>query len=122
MEIEDVQALPKGKDYIEVDFLKKKVLYIPDSVDVDIDIENGGTIRAKYKKEEKNHFYDLFFQATDANGEAVERNGSSQSQSEEYVESTYSYDIGGKTNPIRIYFNSYENYLIGSASLDIPLK
>lgn len=122
LEIKDVQALPKGQDYIEVDFLKKKILYIPDMVDVDIDIESYGTIRAKYKTEEKDHFYQLFFQAVDANGEAVDSNGYSHSQGEDYDESTFTFDTSGKTNPIRIYLNSYENYLKGFGSLEIPLK
>ncbi|MEH7524024.1 DUF4179 domain-containing protein [Bacillus sp. JJ1503] len=122
LEINDVQALPKGKDYIEVDFLKKKVFYIPDNVNVNIEIESNNTIRATYKSKEENHFYQMFFQAVDANGETVDTNGSTNTNSNGMVESTYTFDTSNKTNPIRIYFNSYENYLKGSATVTIPLK
>lgn len=122
LQINDVQALPKGKDYIEVDFLKKKVLYIPNSVDVDIEVSSYGTITAKYKTKEEGHFYQMFFQAVDANGEAVETNGSSHTNRDGLEESTYTFITSGKTNPIRIYFNSFENYLKGSATVNIPLK
>ncbi|QED46903.1 DUF4179 domain-containing protein [Cytobacillus dafuensis] len=122
LQINYIQALPKGKDYIEVDFLKKKVLYIPDNVDVNINIDSYDTIRANYKTEEENHFYQMFFQAVDAKGEAVDSNGFSHSNRDGMAESTYTFDISNKTNPIRIYFNSYENYLKGSATVSIPLE
>ncbi|WNS76540.1 DUF4179 domain-containing protein [Bacillus sp. DTU_2020_1000418_1_SI_GHA_SEK_038] len=121
LEINDVQALPKGKDYIEVDFLKKKVLYIPDNVNVIIGIESNNTIRANFKSKEENHFYQMFFQAVDANGKTVYTNGSSHSNRDGMAESTYTFDTSNKTNPIRIYFNSYEKYLKGSAAVNIPL-
>ena len=122
LEIKDVQALPKGKDYIEVDFLKKEVLYIPDNLDVNIDVSSYDTIFVKYKTKEIYHSYQMFFQAADANGEAVDSNGHTGSSGLEMVESTYSFNTRGKANPIRIYVNSYEHYLKGSASLEIPLK
>lgn len=122
LEIQDVQALPKGNDYIEVDFHKKEVLHIPSSVNVDIKVSSDRTITAKYKTKEVNHFYQMFSQAVDANGEDVESNGSSYSLHEEFQESSYTFQTKGIANPVRIYFISYENYLKGSATVDIPLK
>lgn len=121
LELNDVQALPKGKDYIEVNFLKKKVLYIPDNANVNVGIESNNTIRATYKSKEENHFYQMFFQAVDANGKTVDTNGSTHSNMDGMVDSTYTFDTSNKTNPIRIYFNSYEKYLKGSATVTIPL-
>lgn len=122
LEINDVQALPKGKDYIEVDFLKKKVLYVPDNINVTIHVENSNTIRAAYKSKEENHFYQMFFQAIDAQGEKVDSNGFSHTNGKELEESTYTFDTSTKKNPIRIYFNSYEQFLRGSATVNIPLE
>jgi len=121
LKIENVQALPKGKDYIEVDFEKKEVVYLPEAVDLKIEVVGSGTMNANYHKRTPNQ-KQMFFPAVDANGETVDHNGSSYSYKDDLVESTYTFDTIGKTNPIRIYFNSYDNYLNGSANVEIPLK
>lgn len=122
LEISDVQALPKGEDYIEVDFLKKEVLYVPDSADVHIDILGNSTVQAKQQIKKQNHIYQMFSKAIDAKGETVETAGMTHHTSDETTDSTYSFKTNNKTNPVRIYFHSYENYLKGSATVEIPLK
>ncbi len=120
LKIDDVQALPKGKDYIEIDFEKKEVVYIPKAIDLELEVVGNGTFNVTYRNENPNHLKQMFFQAIDANGETVDSNGSSHSNGDDLVESTYTFNTIGKTNPIRIYFNSYDNYLKGAA--DVTLR
>ena len=120
LKIDDVQALPKGKDYIEVDFEKKEVVYIPKAVDLELEVVGNGTFNVTYRNKSPNHLKQMFFQAVDANGENVDSNGSGHRNGDDLVESTYTFNTIGKTNPIRIYFNSYDNYLKGSA--DVTLR
>ena len=36
--MEKIEALPKGSDYIEVDFEQQKVLYVPSELDIDVQV------------------------------------------------------------------------------------
>ncbi|MEG0258920.1 MAG: DUF4179 domain-containing protein [Lysinibacillus sp.] len=113
-----VQALPIGQDYIEVDFLTKKVLYAPPFDGLDIRVLDFNTI------EVKSTMISDFSDAVDMNGENVYIIGGTHMAISEgrTNESTYSFNLRGATNPIRIYFNQYENYLQGSAEIKVPLK
>ena len=44
--MERIEALPKGSDYIEVDFEQQKVLYVPSELDIDVQVPSTQYIRS----------------------------------------------------------------------------
>ncbi|MFJ7953396.1 DUF4179 domain-containing protein [Lysinibacillus sp. NPDC096418] len=119
-----VQALPKGQDYIDVDFLAKKVLYAPKFEGLAIRVGTYNTIEVKVPTALEDRMLNHFYQAVDANGEIYHPNESSflSPDKARLVQSTYTFDMPGAVNPVRIYFHEYENYLQGEAEIKVPLQ
>ena len=119
-----VQALPKGQDFIDVDLLANKVLYAPDFEGLAIQVENHDTIEVKVPTALENRMINYFFQAVDDNGEMYYSNGSSHRGPDDaqFIHATYTFDMLEAANPVRIYFNQYENYLQGEAEIEVPLQ
>lgn len=119
-----VQALPKGQDYIDVDFLAKKVIYAPAFEGMAIQVKNYNTFEIKVPTTLDNRMLNYFFQAVDANGNTVYTNGSSHygPTVAKLIEATYTFDMAEVVNPVRIYFSQYENYLQGEAEIEVPLN
>ena len=46
--MESIEALPKGSDYIEVDFEQQKVLYVPSELDIDVQVPSTNTLEVTY--------------------------------------------------------------------------
>ena len=46
--MERIEALPKGSDYIEVDFEQQKVLYVPSGLDIDVQVPSRNTLEVTY--------------------------------------------------------------------------
>ncbi|MGE8000322.1 DUF4179 domain-containing protein [Lysinibacillus sp. NPDC093190] len=122
LSIGKVKALPKGQDFIEVDFNQKKVLSKPLLSGLKVQVNNHMvTINVPTSYENKN--ISLLGTAIDANGETVYGNSGSYHRPDEYViEQTETYDLKGVVNPVRIYFSHYENFLDGTQTVEIPLK
>ncbi|TQR39587.1 DUF4179 domain-containing protein [Lysinibacillus sphaericus] len=122
LSIGKVKALPKGQDFIEVDFNQKKVLSKPPLPGLKVQVnKHMVTVNVPTSYENKN--IGLLGTAIDANGETVYSNSASYHRPDEYViEQTETYDMKGVVNPVRINFSHYENFLDGTQTIDIPLK
>nr|WP_283175740.1 DUF5643 domain-containing protein [Lysinibacillus sp. Bpr_S20] len=122
LSIGKVKALPKGQDFIEVDFNQKKVLSQPSLPGLKVQV-NKQMVTMNVPTSYKNKNIGLLGTAIDANGKTVYSNSGSSHRPDEYViEQTEIYDIKGVVNPVRIYFTHYENFLDGTQTVDIPLK
>lgn len=122
LSIGKVKALPKGQDFIEVDFKQKKVLSKPPLPGLKVQVNKQMvTINVPTSYKDKN--ISLLGTAIDANGETVYSNsGSSHRLDENIIEQTETYNIKEVVNPVRIYFTHYENFLEGTQTVEIPLK
>ncbi|MGN7479105.1 DUF4179 domain-containing protein [Solibacillus silvestris] len=122
LKIAEVEALPKGQDYIEVDFEKQEVLFAPDFVDLSKVEISPLQFKMQYKPVNMGHYRQLFGDATDADGEYInEKSSSISGMDDSYHEGTVRYNLQGVQNPIKIYFNSYPIFLKGTAQVNIPL-
>lgn len=120
--IDKIEALEKGKDFIEVDFEKKQVLSVPKELDVHLEFETNYTISAIYNIAQKNHVKDLFSYLIDANGEEIWRSTSSTSSDGSYqVSGSYTFEKGF-VNPVKLYIANYPQFLDGHIEVKIPLK
>lgn len=121
--MEKIEALPKGSDYIEVDFEQKKVLYVPSELDIDVQVISSNIFKAIYPTESQNHTKQLLYGAVDQEGNKYHSSEimTHSSERESYIESTYTFNFEKKTNPFRLYINSYPLYLDGEIEVTIPL-
>ncbi|MCH7322788.1 DUF4179 domain-containing protein [Solibacillus sp. MA9] len=123
LKIAEVEALPKGQDYIEVDFEKQQVVFAPDFIDLSKVEVYPMQVRVQYKPANMSHYRQLFGEAVDATGKVLgEKSSSVSGIDEKYHEATVSYDLEKYQNPIKIYFYSYPKYLNGTAEVTIPLQ
>ncbi|MEO4054796.1 DUF4179 domain-containing protein [Solibacillus sp. CAU 1738] len=121
--IDKIEALEKGKDFIEVDFEKRKVLSVPKELDVQLEIWTDYTISATYNVAQENHVKDLFTYLIDANGEEVSRSTSTNKSSEESYQVSGSYTFEkGFVNPVKLYIANYPQFLDGHIEVKIPLN
>lgn len=122
LKIAEIEALPKGQDFIEVNFEKQQVVSIPNLPTFKVTEVYPMQVRAQYKPKNQNHHKQLFGDAFDVMGKQVEFKGSTSSgMGDGYHEATVSYELEGIKNPVKIYINSFPNYLKGSAQVKIPL-
>lgn len=117
-----VVALPVGQDYIEVDFNKNKVLAKPPLAGLAIQV-NDQMVTLHAPKHFQDKLSAFLGRAVDAQGTEFYSNCSSHSgPKENQIVQNESYDLKGIVNPVRIYFNYYENYLEGTEIIDLPLN
>ncbi|SOC27563.1 uncharacterized protein DUF4179 [Ureibacillus xyleni] len=119
--IDQVEAMPKGEDYIEIDFLKGEIVKMPKLHDFELTIRGSSIIDVKYP-DRPNHHRQLFSSVFDANGKQFYSTGHSVSGIDGKEEASYTFDLKDAVNPVRLYFVSYPIYLEGSAEIHIPLK
>jgi len=123
LHLEGIEALSKGQDYIEVDFERNELLYVPELLDVELEIMNHRSLRSKILIDsDSSRSSVLGSSGIDAEGNQVYTDTGSSRHMEDYIESTDNYDLSGVVNPVRIYVNSYPSYLDGSIEIDIPLQ
>lgn len=121
MIFDQIEVLPKGEDYIEVDFLKQKVLKNPLEKEVDVKVTGFNTLDVTYTdtSEIKSQ---LFGNVIDSKGSIFYSDGHSFTTDEQKIEATYSFDLKDAVNPVKIYFSSSPKLLDGNAQIQIPLK
>ncbi|QPQ30510.1 DUF4179 domain-containing protein [Lysinibacillus sp. JNUCC 51] len=114
-----VHAVPKGEDFIEVDFGTKKVLTKPEYLDWDISVtQQGVSVAAKKWDDRVRHSF--LNNAVKADGAPLEFTGGSYSDDEQYLYATENFEnYDGKA---KIYLNYYFNPIGKNIELDIPLK
>lgn len=112
LEIGEIHALPKGQDFIEVDFAKERVLYQPKMVDWQFSVQ-GKTVTVEadhYEGEGRT----LLFTAYDQNGNEINSSGGETWRDiSDELHATYTYDTAPYEAPVKIDINYYPN-LIGS--------
>lgn len=118
--MERIQAIPKGSDYIEVDFEQKKVLYVPSELDIEVQVPSRNTLEVTYPS----GGWVLFSGMVDQEGNDISSNLKETyfSREEPYVTEVSTFDFNNEVNPIRFNINSYPLYLDGKAEIDIPLN
>lgn len=119
LEIEKIQALPKGSDYIEIDFEQKKVLYVPSELDITVQVPSDNTVEVTYPS----GGWLLFSEMVDQEGNDLSSNlvEAHMSRDYPYVTEVSTFDFEKVVNPIRFHINSYPLYLDGKVKIDIPL-
>lgn len=120
LRIGEIEALPRGEDYIEVDFEQRKVLYQPSLIEGDISVTNDSIIYIGTEEIGELAQGNMFSTGIDVKGEIVYRGFGSMHSGEEYY-TRDQFELEGFTNPIRVPLVSYPNYLPGSIEVDIPL-
>ena len=123
LQVGEVKALPKGEDFIEVDFVKNRVLSQPSLPGLKVHLKNGFlTVISPTAYENK--MIGMIGTAIDANGQTVysQMTSSSHGPEEWEIEETTSYKFNDVVNPVRIYFSHYENFLDGVQTINFPLK
>ena len=113
--IDEIQAVPKGEDYIEVDFTTKEVLYKPDFIDWDIKVvDNDVYLNAPVKG---NHGRQHLFPSEKKDGTMLESKGNSfyPSDHEGYNYRNYYEPYNGKAK-------LWINYIDNPIATDIEIK
>ncbi|MER1958339.1 MAG: DUF4179 domain-containing protein [Solibacillus sp.] len=114
-----VQAVPKGEDFIEVDFGAEEVIAKPHYFDWDITVKQQGVSVAVDKGDNQGRLL-MLHDAVKEDGTTLEHTGSLVSRDEQYVvETTQFQDYDGKA---KIYLNYYFNPIGKNIELNIPLQ
>lgn len=119
--INEVEALPKDDDYIIVDFSKEQILKNPISKDVKIEIINNYSIELQYTKPDNKPHTPILMEAVDQKGTKYYPT-QIHTHADVPVVEEYIYNFQNLQNPIKLYINSYSNYLDGSAKIEIPVE
>lgn len=114
-----VQAVPKGEDFIEVDFGTEEVLTKPDYLEWDISVkEQSVSVAAKRWDNGERHSFLAY--AVKADGTPLELTRGSYAEEEGYLLSTEHFqDYDGKA---KIYINYYFNPIGKDIELLVPLQ
>ena len=114
-----VQAVPKGEDFIEVDFGAKEVLTKPDYFEWGISVKQQ-EVSVAVDKWDNNDRLLMLHHAVKEDGTTLEHLGSTVSRDEQYViETTQFQEYDGKA---KIYINYYFNPIGENIELNIPLQ
>lgn len=114
-----VHAVPKGEDFIEVDFATQEVITKPDYLDWDIAVE-GQSIKTAARKWDNSVSHMFFTTAQKADGTELEYAGGSFSDDDEYLYATETFkNYDGKAKVKIVYFY---NPIGKNIELKIPLK
>ncbi|MCM3635555.1 DUF4179 domain-containing protein [Paenibacillus camelliae] len=116
----EIEALPKGQDYIEVDFEQQKVLYQSPYMEGQLSVNNDSLIYVGAEWLNEQYIASLFSTGIDANGETVNFSSSSASSGEVF-RTTHRFVLEDHTNPIRFPIVAYPNYLSDTIEVDIPM-
>ncbi|MFJ6265941.1 DUF4179 domain-containing protein [Lysinibacillus xylanilyticus] len=114
-----VHAVPKGEDFIEVDFGTKEVLTKPDYLDWDISVTQQ-SVSVAAKKWDDRRVHSFLNSAVKADGTTLKYKSSSYSDDEQYLFETENFEnYDGKA---KLYMNYYFNPIGKDIELNIPLK
>ncbi|TQR15615.1 DUF4179 domain-containing protein [Psychrobacillus soli] len=114
-----VQAVPKGEDFIEVDFGRNEVLTKPDYFDWDISVTHQSVSVAVNKGDNQGRLL-MLHEAVKEDGTTLEHTSSKVSRDEQYVvETTQFQNYDGKA---KIYLNYYSNPIGKNIELMIPVQ
>lgn len=120
LKLADISALPKGEDYIEIDFDKQKVLYMPQLVDVELNVLPEG-VAFTIEKNAELFNSQLISWGIDAAGQDVYSRFSSYRTTDGRAEHQISFDLEGVVNPVRFNIAGYPNFLPDAVEVELPL-
>jgi len=122
LRIGEIEALPKGEDYIEVDFGEQKVLYQPSLVEGELLVSSDSIVYIGAEELNALELYkgSLFSTGIDANGKTIYSTFGTRHSGSEY-RTQDRFELEGSANPVRFPIVSYPKFLPGSAQIDIPL-
>ncbi|MBD8521481.1 DUF4179 domain-containing protein [Lysinibacillus fusiformis] len=113
-----VHAVPKGEDFIEVDFGTKEILMKPNYFNGDISAAPQ-SVSVKMNKDNQGKFL-MFSDAIKEDGTMLEFKGISITRDEQYVvETTQFEEYNGRA---KLYLNYYANPIGKNIELNIPLQ
>lgn len=114
-----VQAVPKGEDFIVVDFGTQEVISKPDYLDWDIVVE-GQSLKTTAKKWDNSASHMFFTTAQKADGTVLEYAGGSFSDDDEYLYTTETFkNYDGKA---KIMIDYFYNPIGEDIEVKIPLQ
>ncbi|MEX3743803.1 DUF4179 domain-containing protein [Lysinibacillus xylanilyticus] len=114
-----VQAVPKGEDFIEVDFGTKEVLTKPDYLDWDISVAQQ-SVSVAAKKWDDRRAHSFLNSAEKADGTTLIYKSSTFSDDEQYLFETQNFEnYDGKA---KLYINYFFNPIGENIELNIPLR
>ncbi|MFJ7889210.1 DUF4179 domain-containing protein [Lysinibacillus xylanilyticus] len=114
-----VHAVPKGEDFIEVDFGTKEVLTKPDYLDWDISVAQQ-SVSVAAKKWDDRRAHSFLNSAVKADGTTLKYKSSTFSDDEQYLFETENFEnYDGKA---KLYMSYYFNPIGKDIELNIPLK
>ncbi|AMQ06473.1 DUF4179 domain-containing protein [Sporosarcina psychrophila] len=117
--MERIEALPKGSDYIEVDFEQQKVLYVPSGLDIAVKVPSRNTLEVTYPPGGWLLLAGIFDkEGNDLSNSLIEMHANRETP---YITAVSTFDFENEVNPIRLNINSYPLYLDGKVEVDIPL-
>ncbi|WP_332651243.1 DUF4179 domain-containing protein [Lysinibacillus sp. 54212] len=115
--LEDVTALQKGQDYIEVDFNKKEVISKPAMITPLIEVKESEVVLTTYTKNA--NVAASFHHLIDATGKEFYGDGQWYHEIEGGIEAGYSFDTSQIQNPVKLYFDNYPNFLKGKIEIQV---
>ncbi|MFC6333998.1 DUF4179 domain-containing protein [Paenibacillus septentrionalis] len=115
-----IEALPKGEDYIEVDFEKQEVLYQPSYIQGELSVMNDMVLYEGVQELNEHYRGTLVSTGIDASGKEIFSSFGSAITGDQYI-IRKRYELEDYTNPVRLYIWSYPHYLPGSIEVDIPM-
>ncbi|WP_156312100.1 DUF4179 domain-containing protein [Lysinibacillus contaminans] len=121
LEIGDIQALPKGDDYVEIDVEHGKVTHVPQFIEADIWVENDEIHVVMPARDEKESTFS-FTSPVDARGETPRSINVVTGINDGKDRNIYMFDFEQMQSPIRLNVQNYPNYLEGEEKIDIDIK
>jgi len=122
LKIDRIQALPKGENYIELDFSKKEVIHQPADLPIQISDIDNNSFTATIPNSSETFHHEIFLEAFDANGKSLNFSSHSMFRDDHYMTFQPRLEIQEMANPVKMFIHSFPNYLEGNASLKINLK
>lgn len=117
--VDRVQALPKGEDYVLVNFEERKVLYHPPYADMEIEVTGPGSVSFSYEETSDTYHHGSLGVGTTGEGEEVYSYSESFFTYEGRHHFTASFDTASLIGDVRIDFSAFPHYLDGSAEIEI---
>ena len=123
IQFNQIEAIDKKDQYIEMDWETKQVLTNPDYLNIDIEVRDHYEIVYTIPHYQKVASLGVFGKMIDANGNVYNPNSVWHTPTEENKQTGQTFEVNHPpVNPVKLQITRYENYLQGSDSVTILLK
>lgn len=117
--IDRVQALPKGEDYLLVNFENREVLYTPPYADMEVKVLGPGSLEFTYEQVNDTFSHSSLGSAQSETNDEIYNTSSGFSTYEGRHHYTTDYPTEDLIGDVRIEFDAFPHYLEGSAEVVI---